>query len=74
MVGRENLGILRWSGFTDRNAPLPLARGGDPGGRGAARHTLVSLAGTLTEERVTEPVYGSAARTHFRRSWQTTTP
>ncbi len=68
VVGRENLGILRWSGVHRIETPHCHwhAEEIQVGERRGVRHTLVTPAGTLTEERVIEPVYGSsAARTHF---------
>lgn len=68
LVGRENLGVIRWSAVHRietprcRWHPEEIRVGERPG----VRNTLVTPAGTLTEERVIEPAYGSsAARTHF---------
>lgn len=63
LVGRANMGVLRWSGVHRCEYPRcrfeaePTARGGLPG----TRTTLVTPAGCLVEERYYEPAYGSSS-------------
>ncbi|MBI3920629.1 MAG: hypothetical protein HY318_04340 [Armatimonadetes bacterium] len=63
VIGRENMGVLRWSGVHTIETPncrfesedIP-----DNGSRGSLI-TLITPAGVLTEKRFYEPVYGSSA-------------
>lgn len=63
VIGRENMGVLRWSGVHTLETPncrfesedIP-----DNGSRGSLI-TMVTPAGALTEKRFYEPVYGSSA-------------
>jgi hypothetical protein len=63
LVGREKVGILRWSNIHRFEAPhcrFETERF-ERNGREGLRTTLYTPEGTLTEERVFEPVYGSSS-------------
>lgn len=68
LVGRDNLGLLRWTAlhqFATPNCRL-LAEPVDLGGRRGLRHTLTTPAGVLTEERLYEPTFNTtAAHKHY---------
>jgi len=68
LVGRDNLGLLRWSalhGFVSPNCQMHSEQTTVSGKRGL-RNTLVTPAGTLTEERLYEPAFNTtAAHKHF---------
>lgn len=64
LVGRENVGLLRWSGIHGTQAPncswdtVPIERKDHRG----QRRTLHTPAGDLTEEFVSEPALGTMSR------------
>ena len=64
LLGRNNLGLLRWSGIHSIHHPncrtesVPIERDGHRG----ERRTLHTPAGDLTEEYVWEPALGTASR------------
>ncbi len=68
LVGRENMGILRWAQLYRLDSPNCSIEGLDSQRGGfRCRITIITTpAGGLTEEKLFEPVYGSASiRKHF---------
>ncbi|NPV46262.1 MAG: hypothetical protein HPY69_04865 [Armatimonadetes bacterium] len=68
LIGRDNLGLLRW--MYVYQLATPNCSGGSEevqiNGKRGVRNTLVTPVGTLTEERLYEPTYGTtAAHTHY---------
>lgn len=71
LLGRHQMGVLRWSSAHAFHTPHCRTDHEDfeRDGRTWRRSRLHTPAGTLTEERVFEPVYGSSAiRSHYVRS------
>lgn len=71
LVGRDNLGVLRWSALHTLYAPNCSIKTEQIslGGRPALRNTLVTPAGNLSQERLYEPVFNTtAAHTHYVKS------
>jgi hypothetical protein len=67
-VGRENMGLLQWSSLHALHSPNCRIESEqiEIGGRQALRNTLLTPAGTLTEERLYEPTYNTtAAYAHY---------
>ncbi len=66
-IGRENMGILRWTVLHYAESPNcrfksePIARDG----RNGYRQTLITPEGELYEERYLEPTFGTAAASSF---------
>ena len=68
LIGRENMGLIRWSAVHTTQAPNCSVKSEDftLNGRRAVRTTLHTPAGDLTNERLYEPTYHTtAARTHY---------
>jgi hypothetical protein len=68
LVGRENLGLARWTGIHQFDAPNCSYKTEEitRDGRRGFRAVLHTPEGDLVEERLIEPTYGtSAALTHF---------
>ncbi len=68
VVGRDNLGLLRWMYVYQLSHPNCASHSEEVeiGGKRGVRNTLVTPKGTLTEERLYEPTYGTtAAHTHY---------
>lgn len=68
LLGRDQLGLIRWSAVHRLEHPHCRFETEDiqSGGRRGRRTTLFTPAGTLTEERFFEPVYGSGSiRQHY---------
>jgi len=68
LVGRENMGILRWTSVCSAHAPNcrwdseEICVKGTPG----VRHTLYTPQGAIYEEKLIEPTYGTAStKRHF---------
>lgn len=71
VIGRDNLGIIRWSALHSLHAPNCRSESErvTVDGRPGIRNTLVTPAGTLSEERLFEPAFNTtAARTHYVKS------
>ena len=67
-LGRENMGLLQWSSLHALHSPNCRTESEqiEIGGRRALRHTLITPAGALTEERLYEPTYNTtAAHKHY---------
>jgi len=67
-LGGDSMGVIRWSAVHRLESPncdfvhVPFERNG----RRGERTTLVTPVGTLTEEKIFEPTFGTAARSkHF---------
>lgn len=68
LVGRENVGILRWSAVHTAHAPncRHESESIEIGGVPAVRNTLHTPRGSLWEEKLIEPTFGTAStRRHF---------
>jgi hypothetical protein len=67
-IGRDSMGVLQWSALHAVHAPncRTVSEPIEIGGRRAVRHTLITPAGALTEERLYEPTYNTtAAHKHY---------
>ncbi len=70
VIGRDNLGILRWTAVHGFHAPncSTTSEQVEIGGRRGMRNTLSTPAGTLSEERLYEPTFNTtAAHSHYVR-------
>lgn len=68
LVGRDNMGLLRWTAVHGLHSPncQSTSEETEVNGRRTLRNTLVTPAGTLTEERFYEPTFNTtAAHKHY---------
>ncbi len=68
VIGRENMGLLQWSAVHRIDAPNCRfdTESIEVDGRTGVRHTLHTPKGSLWEERLIEPTFGtSASRAHY---------